>query len=102
MTTPPEYVLARSVLLDALEALGTHLDAVILVGAQAIYLHTGDADLNVPPTTTDADLALAPANCVTRRCSKTRCGQPASPLPRIREPGAAGWALRSTSWSRKR
>jgi hypothetical protein len=36
------------------------LEAVVLVGAQAIYLHTGDADLNVPPTTTDADLALAP------------------------------------------
>lgn len=60
MTTPAEYVLARSVLLDALEALAPHLDAVILVGAQAIYLHTGDADLNIPPTTTDADLALAP------------------------------------------
>jgi hypothetical protein len=60
VTTPAEYVLARSVLLDALEALRPHLDAVILVGAQAIYLHTGDADLNIPPTTTDADLALTP------------------------------------------
>jgi hypothetical protein len=60
VTTPAEYVLARSVLLDALEALGPNLDAVILVGAQATYLHTGDADLNTPPTTTDADLALAP------------------------------------------
>ncbi|MHB1740917.1 MAG: hypothetical protein ACYCXA_15835 [Actinomycetes bacterium] len=59
--TPPEYVLARSVLLDALQALGPHLDAVVLVGAQAVYLHTGDADLNVVPTTTDADLALFPA-----------------------------------------
>lgn len=60
-TPPPEYVLARSVLLDALEALGPHLDAVVLVGAQAVYLHTGDADLIVVPTTTDADLALFPA-----------------------------------------
>jgi hypothetical protein len=60
VTTPPEYVLARSVLLDALVALGPHLDAVVLVGAQAVYLHTGEADLNVPPTTTDADLAIAP------------------------------------------
>lgn len=58
---PPEYILARSVLLDALQALGPHLDAVVLVGAQAVYLHTGDADLNVVPTTTDADLALFPA-----------------------------------------
>lgn len=66
MTVPSEYVLARSVLLDALAALGPHLDAVILVGAQAVYLHTGDADLNVPPTTTDADLAIAPSRLVDK------------------------------------
>lgn len=58
---PPEYVLARSVLLDALQALAAHLDAVVLVGAQAVYLHTGDAEMIVVPTTTDADLALFPA-----------------------------------------
>lgn len=58
---PPEYVLARSVLLDALQALGPQVDALVLVGAQAVYLHTGDADLIVVPTTTDADLALFPA-----------------------------------------
>ena len=55
-----EYVLARRVLLDALSALGPHSDAVVLVGAQAIYLHTGDSDLAVAPTTTDADIALTP------------------------------------------
>lgn len=60
-TPPPEYVLARSVLLDALGALDRHLDALVLVGAQAVYLHTGDADLIVVPTTTDADPALFPA-----------------------------------------
>ena len=54
------YVLARRVLLDALEALGPHRDATILVGAQAIYLHTGDAELAVAEYTTDADLALDP------------------------------------------
>ncbi len=54
------YVIARRVLLDALEALGPHRDATILVGAQAIYLHTGDADLAVAEYTTDADLALDP------------------------------------------
>lgn len=64
VTVPSEYVLARSVLLDALEALGPHLDAAVLVGAQAVYLHTGDADLNIAPTTTDADLALAPSRLV--------------------------------------
>lgn len=54
------YVIARRVLLDALEALGAHRNATILVGAQAIYLHTGDAELAVAEYTTDADLALDP------------------------------------------
>ncbi len=54
------YVIARRVLLDALEALGEHRDATILVGSQAIYLHTGDADFGVAEYTTDADLALDP------------------------------------------
>jgi hypothetical protein len=56
----PLYVLARKVLLDALSALESHLDALILVGAQAIYVHTGDADLALPEHTTDGDLAIAP------------------------------------------
>lgn len=54
------YVLARRVLLDALEALGEHRHAAILVGAQAIYMHTGDAELGVAEHTTNADLALDP------------------------------------------
>jgi len=54
----PEYVAARRVLLDALTALEDHLDNLVLVGAQAVYHHTGDADLNVPLFTTDGDLAL--------------------------------------------
>ena len=54
----PEYVAARRVLLDALEALEDHLPSLVLVGAQAVYHHTGDADLNVPLMTTDADLAI--------------------------------------------
>jgi hypothetical protein len=37
----PQYVVARSVLLDALGALGAQREAVILVGAQAVYLYTG-------------------------------------------------------------
>ncbi|HET6501973.1 MAG TPA: hypothetical protein VFG87_14540 [Amycolatopsis sp.] len=43
-----------------MNALEAHLDAIVLVGAQAVYLHTGDADLTVAPTTTDADIALSP------------------------------------------
>jgi hypothetical protein len=56
----PAYVRARRALLDALEALNAHRQAVILVGAQAIYLHTGEGALAVAPYTTDGDLALNP------------------------------------------
>lgn len=54
----PEYITARRVLLDALNALEQHLDNLILVGAQAVYHHAGEADLNVPLLTTDGDLAI--------------------------------------------
>lgn len=57
----PLYVAARMVLLDALEALGEQRDALVLVGAQAIYLHTGEADIAVPAFTTDGDLVIEPA-----------------------------------------
>jgi hypothetical protein len=57
----PLYVAARTVLLDVLGALGPQRDAVILVGAQAIYLHTQAADLAVPEHTTDADVVLDPS-----------------------------------------
>ncbi len=59
-TPDPIYVRARRVLLDAFDALTLFRDAIILVGAQAIYLHTGDTGLAVAPYTTDADLALNP------------------------------------------
>ncbi len=55
------YVAARRALLDALEAVVDHLDAVVLVGAQAIYLHVGEGDLAVAPFTTDGDLAIDPS-----------------------------------------
>lgn len=58
----PLYIRARAALLDAAEALAEHRDAVVLVGAQAIYLHTGDADLAVAEYTTDADFTIAPAD----------------------------------------
>jgi hypothetical protein len=56
----PLYVAARSVLLDALEALGQRRDAIILIGAQAIYLHTGAAELAIAEHTTDADVTIDP------------------------------------------
>jgi hypothetical protein len=55
---PAEYVAARAVLLDALQALRDHLPAIIVVGAQAVYLHAGSGDFVEPAMTTDADLAL--------------------------------------------
>lgn len=56
----PEYIAARKALLDALEALGSQREALILVGAQAIYFWTGSADLAVAEYTTDADIAIDP------------------------------------------
>lgn len=55
-----EVTMAREALLDAIEALVAQLDAIIVVGAQAIYLHTGSADVAVAEFTTDGDLALDP------------------------------------------
>ncbi|MCY3667732.1 MAG: hypothetical protein OXH81_18880 [Gemmatimonadetes bacterium] len=60
---PDLYVQARTALLDAAEALAEQLDAVVLVGAQAVYIHTGDADfVATAPYTTDADFCIAPDN----------------------------------------
>ena len=58
----PLYVRVRAALLDTLDALEPHLDALVLVGAQAIYLHTGDADLAVAQYTTDADFSISPGD----------------------------------------
>jgi hypothetical protein len=56
----PVLVEARRALLDALEALIGHLDHIVLVGAQAVYLHTDDVTLGVALFTKDADVALIP------------------------------------------
>lgn len=61
MIADPYYRAARRVLLDALEALADHQDAVIVAGAQAVYLRTGHAQLGVAEYTTDGDLALDPS-----------------------------------------
>ena len=57
----PLYVEARRVLLDALFALQAHGSAIIVAGAQAIYLRTGASDMSVAPYTTDGDLAIDPS-----------------------------------------
>jgi len=51
---------SRSTLLDALDALSAHRDAIVLVGAQAIYLYTGHADVPIATSTKDSDLVIDP------------------------------------------
>lgn len=51
---------ARAGLLDALEALGSQRNAVVLVGAQALYSHTSHFKSSIAEFTQDADLALRP------------------------------------------
>jgi hypothetical protein len=53
-------VRSRRALLDALAALDVHRDAVIVIGAQAIYLRTAAAPVALAEATKDSDLALDP------------------------------------------
>ncbi len=53
-------VAARSALLDALEALGAHRDDVIVIGAQAVYLRSGHANVAIAEFTKDSDLVVDP------------------------------------------
>ena len=64
MTDGPriEYVEARRVLLDVLAALAPHNDALVLVGAQAVYLRTAGRIETYQPFTTDADVVLDPGH----------------------------------------
>src|SRR5680860_307554 len=52
--------MARTGLLDALDALESHLGALVIVGAQAIYLHTGPTEIALAEYTTDGDVAVDP------------------------------------------
>jgi hypothetical protein len=54
----PVVIAARLVLLDALEAVGTQRSALILVGAQAVYMRAGPGTLAIAEYTRDADLAI--------------------------------------------
>jgi hypothetical protein len=53
-------VRARSVLIDAIEALDDQRNAVIVIGAQAVYLRAGSIDIALAETTKDSDVALDP------------------------------------------
>lgn len=55
---PIEYVEARRVLLDVLDALLDHVPALVLVGAQAVYLRCEGRLPGYQAFTTDADVVL--------------------------------------------
>ncbi len=61
-----EYIEARRVLLDVLSALREQLDAVVLVGAQAVYLRTVGRLPTYQPFTTDADIVVDPSRLSDR------------------------------------
>lgn len=52
---------SRRALLDAVEALHGQREALIVVGAQAIYLHTGVEDEAIATETRDSDIVVNPA-----------------------------------------
>jgi len=52
---------SRRALLDALEALAGQREGLILVGAHAVYVYTGEADVAIATRTKDSDLAIDPA-----------------------------------------
>ncbi|WP_410605401.1 hypothetical protein [Amycolatopsis sp. lyj-90] len=53
-------IVARKVLLDGLTALKPHLNALTVVGAQAVYLQTADVPLAAATYTSDGDLGVDP------------------------------------------
>ncbi len=56
----PEFVAARHALLGVLEVLREQMAGLILVGAQAIYLHAPADQTRQPTYTTDGDLVIDP------------------------------------------
>lgn len=54
-------VAARKVLLDALTALKDHRDALTVVGAQAVYLRTQEAEIRSAAYTSDGDISIDPS-----------------------------------------
>ncbi len=99
MSTPPriEYVEARRVLLDVLSALRDQLDAIVLVGAQAVYLRTAGRMPTYQPFTTDADIVVDPSRLndtpglgeVMRSASFVLTSEPGIWEARFRRPGIA-------------
>ena len=53
-------IVARRVLLDGLAALQSHIAAITVIGAQAVYLRTPHAAIASAPYTSDGDLGVDP------------------------------------------
>ncbi|MEV0342126.1 GSU2403 family nucleotidyltransferase fold protein [Nocardia sp. NPDC050713] len=86
-------VRTRTVLLDALEALVEHRSSVIVIGAQAVYLHTGGVQVAIAEATKDSDVALdtrslGPDPTIDAAMQKANF----IPNPQQRQPGA--WVSR--------
>lgn len=88
LTFAPITVQARRALLDALEALQDHREALVLVGAHAVYLYTGEEDVAVATQTKDADLAVIPAGlALTPQLEEAMARARFSHDPRVQQPG---------------
>jgi hypothetical protein len=75
-------VAARAALLDSLEALKEQRDAVTVVGAQAVYLRTGGADVALAEATKDSDLAIDPRELRSDpRIEVAMAGRASTPTP---------------------
>lgn len=60
LTYDAQLIAGRKALIDAVVALRTQKESLVLVGAQAIYLYTGASDVAVATTTKDSDIAVVP------------------------------------------
>ena len=66
----------RRGLLDALAALEKHLDALVLVGAQAINIHTDENDEPIAIETKDSDLVVERPRAAARLDTRHAFRQP--------------------------
>jgi hypothetical protein len=92
-SSPDLLVPARAALLDALVALEQHRDAVIVIGAQAVYLRTSEirAQVALAESTKDSDIAVDPRELADEPLleqAMTRAGFIPNPNPRKKQPGA--------------
>jgi hypothetical protein len=83
-------IVARNVLLDGLDALNDHLQAITVVGAQAVYLRTQHAQIATAAYTSDGDLGLDPETLDAEPLIEQRLRDAGFELIRGNQPGL--WA----------